>query len=53
MEPLKETVTGVAAQTGYAAAGTAAGGLVMGPLVSLIGGIMGAVYGYSKSIDYD
>ncbi|KAK5978422.1 hypothetical protein GCK32_012999, partial [Trichostrongylus colubriformis] len=51
--PLKETVTGVAAQTGYAAAGTAAGGLVMGPLGALIGGIMGAVYGYSNSTDYD
>ncbi|KAK5984768.1 hypothetical protein GCK32_008048 [Trichostrongylus colubriformis] len=51
--PLEKTVAGIAAQAGYAAAGTAAGGLVMGPLGALIGGIMGAVYGYSKSIDYD
>ncbi|CAJ0609110.1 unnamed protein product [Cylicocyclus nassatus] len=52
-KPLRETVTGVAKQTGYAAAGTATGGLLMGPLGALVGGIVGAVYGYQCSTDYD
>ncbi|KAK6039153.1 hypothetical protein COOONC_23341 [Cooperia oncophora] len=51
--PLKRTIAGVATQAGCAAAGTAAGGLTMGPLGALIGGIMGAVYGYNCSSDYD
>ncbi|VDM74315.1 unnamed protein product [Strongylus vulgaris] len=52
-QPLRETVIGVAKQTGYAAAGTAAGGLLMGPLGALAGGVVGAVYGYQCSTDYD
>ncbi|KAK6023015.1 hypothetical protein OSTOST_11263 [Ostertagia ostertagi] len=51
--PLKRTIAGVATQAGCAAAGTAAGGLTLGPLGALIGGIMGAVYGYNCSGDYD
>ncbi|XGW11022.1 hypothetical protein V3C99_012488 [Haemonchus contortus] len=51
--PLKRTIVGVATQAGCAAAGTAAGGLTMGPLGALIGGIMGALYGYNCSSDYD
>ncbi|KAL6724440.1 hypothetical protein Aduo_019331 [Ancylostoma duodenale] len=52
-KPLRDTVVGVAKQTGCAAAGTAAGGLLMGPLGALVGGVMGAVYGYQCSDDYD
>ncbi|KAK5979885.1 hypothetical protein GCK32_018167 [Trichostrongylus colubriformis] len=50
---LKRTFAGIVAQASYAIAGTKAGGLTMGPLGALIGGIMGAVYGYSNTADYD
>ncbi|ETN70182.1 hypothetical protein RB195_021668 [Necator americanus] len=52
-KPLQKTAVGVAKQTGCAAAGTAAGGLLMGPLGALIGGVVGALYGYQNSTDYD
>ncbi|KHJ93190.1 hypothetical protein OESDEN_06904 [Oesophagostomum dentatum] len=52
-KPLRDTLVGVAKQTGCAAAGTAAGGLLMGPLGALVGGVVGAMYGYQCSDDYD
>ncbi|VDM79165.1 unnamed protein product [Strongylus vulgaris] len=52
-KPFRKTVTGVAKQTGYAAAGTAAGGLLMGPIGALAGGVIGVVYGYQSSTNYD
>ncbi|KHJ88492.1 hypothetical protein OESDEN_11712 [Oesophagostomum dentatum] len=52
-KPLRDTLVGVAKQTGCAAAGTAAGGLLMGPLGALVLGIAGAWYGYQCSDDYD
>ncbi|RCN36925.1 hypothetical protein ANCCAN_17188 [Ancylostoma caninum] len=52
-EPLRRTVFGVAKQTGCTAAGTAAGGLLMGPFGALVGGVMGAVYGCKCSDKYD
>ncbi|EYC20028.1 hypothetical protein Y032_0023g832 [Ancylostoma ceylanicum] len=51
--PLRRTVLGVAKQAGCTAAGTAAGGLLMGPLGALVGGVMGAIYGYRCSDEYD
>ncbi|KAL6724439.1 hypothetical protein Aduo_019330 [Ancylostoma duodenale] len=52
-EPLRKTVCEVAKQTGCTAAGTAAGGFLMGPFGALVGGVMGAVYGYRCSDKYD
>ncbi|KJH40535.1 hypothetical protein DICVIV_13505 [Dictyocaulus viviparus] len=49
---IRETFTCVAKQTGYAAAGTAIGGLLVGPIGALVGGVLGAVYGYGQSSDY-
>ncbi|KAJ1373616.1 hypothetical protein KIN20_036077 [Parelaphostrongylus tenuis] len=52
-KPLRETFVGVAKQTGWTAAGTAAGGLLAGPLGALFGGVAGAILGYGYSDDYD
>ncbi|VDO18996.1 unnamed protein product [Heligmosomoides polygyrus] len=50
---LKNTISGVAKQTGCAAAGTAAGGLIMRPIGALFDGVMGAIYSYQNSGDFD
>ncbi|CAI2357344.1 unnamed protein product [Caenorhabditis sp. 36 PRJEB53466] len=49
---LKQTVSGIAYQTGYAAAGAGAGGLLAGPLGAMFGTLAGAVYGYAVSDNY-
>ncbi|KHJ84855.1 hypothetical protein OESDEN_15426 [Oesophagostomum dentatum] len=49
-KPLRDTLVGVAKQTGCAAAGTAAGGLLMGPLGALVLGIAGA---WISSLPFD
>ncbi|KAL4227947.1 hypothetical protein ACF0H5_013386 [Mactra antiquata] len=49
---LKKTSVGIFKQMAWAAGGTCAGGVVAGPPGALVGGIVGAVYGYCKSDNY-
>ncbi|PAV63411.1 hypothetical protein WR25_11432 [Diploscapter pachys] len=50
---LRDTMLGVAKQTGYTAAGAVSGGLMFGPPGALVGSVIGAVVGYQMSEDYD
>lgn len=50
---LKKTSKGIFKQMAWAAGGSCAGGVVAGPPGALVGGIVGAVYGYCTSDNYD
>uniref|UniRef100_A0A914XQQ3 Uncharacterized protein n=1 Tax=Plectus sambesii TaxID=2011161 RepID=A0A914XQQ3_9BILA len=49
---VKNTVTGIAQQTGYAAGGVALGGLIGGRSGALFGAVLGALVGYARADDY-
>uniref|UniRef100_A0A914WXP1 Uncharacterized protein n=1 Tax=Plectus sambesii TaxID=2011161 RepID=A0A914WXP1_9BILA len=49
---MKQTVIGIAKQTGYTASGAAVGGLVAGPAGAFVGAIFGAWAGYMNADEY-
>ncbi|CAB3410466.1 unnamed protein product [Caenorhabditis bovis] len=50
---LRNTLSGILKQGGYAAAGAGIGGAAGGPLGALIGTLAAAIIGYSETDDYE
>uniref|UniRef100_A0A914VLU0 Uncharacterized protein n=1 Tax=Plectus sambesii TaxID=2011161 RepID=A0A914VLU0_9BILA len=49
---VRNTVTGIVQQTGFAAGGVAIGGLIGGRSGALFGALLGALVGYARADDY-